>query len=63
MGKKNFLKNRFTSGEISPKAYSRVDLLRYETGLKTLQNLSVMPHGGIQSRPGTKFVVEVMDSS
>lgn len=63
MGKKNFLKNRFTAGEISPKAYSRVDLLRYETGAKSIQNFTVMAHGGLESRPGTRFVAEVKDSS
>ena len=63
MGRKNFLKNRFTAGEISPKAYSRVDLLRYETGAKLLQNFTVMPHGGIESRGGSIFSAEVKDSS
>ena len=53
----------FASGELSPYLYSRVDLNRYQTGLKTLKNFFVHPHGGASNRPGTKYVAEAKDST
>lgn len=53
----------FASGEISPALYSRVDLNRYHTGLKTCKNMYIHPHGGSSNRPGTFFSAEVKDSS
>lgn len=53
----------FTTGEISPKLRGRVDLAQYNNGVRTLQNFSIQPHGGITRRTGTKYVVEVRDSS
>lgn len=52
----------FSSGELAPALYSRVDLNRYNTGLKTCKNFIVRPHGGVCNRPGTKLVAEVKDS-
>ncbi len=53
----------FSSGEVAPALYGRVDLTKYATGLKTCLNYQVMRHGGVQNRPGTGFVAEVKDSS
>lgn len=53
----------FASGEIAPALYSRVDLTKYSTGLRTCLNWMVMRHGGITNRPGTGFVGEVNDST
>ena len=53
----------FSSGEITPALYARVDLVKYATGLKTLENFWVMRHGGVANRPGTKYIAEVKDSS
>lgn len=62
-GRRSTLKNRFTAGEVSPKVSARSDLTRYQTGLKTCQNFIVLAQGGVESRPGTKMVAEVKDSS
>lgn len=59
----NYLKNNFTSGQISRRLDVRSDLLRHKNGCTALENMVVMPHGGARSRPGTKFLVEVKDSS
>ena len=53
----------FTSGELSPALYGRVDFAKYYTGLKTCRNMLVRNTGGVSNRPGTRFVGEVMDST
>lgn len=53
----------FASGEIAPALHSRVDLTKYNTGLRTCLNWMVMRHGGVTNRPGTGFTGEVKDSS
>ncbi|HXH24046.1 MAG TPA: hypothetical protein VNI78_02280, partial [Vicinamibacterales bacterium] len=50
------LQPAFTSGEISPSLYARVDLALYQTGLRKLRNCFVRPHGGVSNRSGTQFV-------
>jgi len=46
----------FTAGEISPQLYGRVDIQKYPTGCRTLENFLVRVHGGVQRRPGTYYV-------
>jgi len=46
----------FTSGEIAPSLWGRVDISRYYTGLKTCKNFIVRQFGGVSNRPGTKYV-------
>lgn len=53
----------FAGGEFAPNLYSRVDLQKYSTGLKTAKNFFVHPHGGASNRPGTYFVAETRDST
>lgn len=53
----------FTAGEISPELFSRRDLAKYQVGARLLENFSVMPYGGVQNRPGLKFVAEVKASA
>lgn len=53
----------FTAGELSPSLWARVDLSKYQTGLKTAKNLFVHAHGGISNRAGLEFINEVKDSA
>jgi len=53
----------FAGGELAPALYARVDTTKYATGLRTCRNFFVMKHGGVATRPGTKFIAEVKDSS
>lgn len=53
----------FAAGEVSPQLFGRVDLQKYQTGLETAENLIVLPSGGATSRPGTRFVATVRDST
>jgi hypothetical protein len=50
------LQMTFTGGELSPQAYGRVDLAKYQSGLKTLRNFYVHPLGGVVNRAGTEFI-------
>lgn len=48
----------FSSGEISPSLYARVDLTKYATGLRTAKNGIILRYGGFSNRAGTEFVCE-----
>lgn len=53
----------FTGGEVAPSLYARVDTAKYQNGARTMRNFEVMRHGGAQNRPGSKYIVEVKDST
>lgn len=53
----------FASGELAPSLYARVDLARYQTGLKLCRNFLVMPYGGIKNRPGTVFIAPTRNNA
>jgi hypothetical protein len=48
--------NSFTTGAVSPAAYTRVDLQKYAAGCKRIVNGVVLPHGGLTKRPGTRLI-------
>lgn len=48
--------NSFNAGELSPLLYGREDLAKFQSGCSTLENLIVLPQGGVVKRPGTKYV-------
>lgn len=53
----------FTSGELSPRLFGRVDLNRFFNGAGLIRNFIVHPHGGLTRRPGSYFVSEVKGST
>ena len=53
----------FAAGEITPKLFGRTDLGKYDSGVATLENFLVQPHGGVTRRPGTQFIAEVKNSA
>lgn len=53
----------FAKGEVAPSLFARVDTTAYAAGLATCRNQIVKKQGGLANRPGTKFIVEVKDSS
>lgn len=55
--------NTFNSGELSDYLSARTDLSKYRNGCDTLENMLVLPYGGVERRPGTEFIAEVKDSS
>lgn len=61
--KAQLIQTNFTSGELSPMLFGRVDIAKYFNGAATLENFVVRPQGGAVRRTGTYFVAEVKDSS
>lgn len=57
-----YIRNNFTSGEVSPALRLRNDLALFTSGLKTCKNVVVTPEGGVKSRAGSQ-VTYVMGSS
>lgn len=57
------IQRSFAAGEIGPELYGRADQTKYQTGLRTCRNFTVMRHGGVTNRPGSKYLAEVKDSS
>ncbi len=53
----------FSSGELSPGLYSRVDLAKYHVGAALLRNWFVRVTGGASTRPGTIYIGECKISS
>lgn len=53
----------FTAGELSPSLHARVDLAKYQVGLKKALNVFIHPHGGVSNRAGLEFVGEVKNSA
>ena len=52
-------KTSFTSGEIDPVLYGRIDLRAYEEGAARLRNVIVERTGGVRRRFGTKAIASV----
>ena len=57
------IKNSFVAGELSPRLEGRDDIDQYFQGNRQIENMIVLPHGGLSRRSGTRFVAEVKNSS
>lgn len=53
----------FGGGEFSPEMYSRIDLAKYTTGLKTARNVFIHPQGGVSNRPGFRYVAAAISNT
>jgi len=56
MPKATMIQPSFTSGELAPRMYGRVDVERYFTGVKTMENFLLTPFGSAERVPGTYYV-------
>jgi len=63
MPKFNVTQTNFTAGELSPRMLGRVDVARYNNGLKRAENVVILVQGGALGRPGTLFVQETKTSA
>jgi hypothetical protein len=54
--------NDFTKGELSPRFSGRSDLQFYYQGADTIENGIVLPQGGVERRPGTRYFGSVQDA-
>jgi hypothetical protein len=50
------IQTNFTAGELSPRVHSRVDIAKYNNGLKACENVQLLVHGGARRRPGLRYV-------
>lgn len=50
------IQTNFTAGELSPRLLGRTDIDKYKNGAATIKNFTVLKHGGVTRRMGTKFV-------
>lgn len=57
------IQRSFAGGEIAPALYGRSDQGKYQSGLRRCENFTVMRHGGVTNRPGTKYIAQVKDSN
>lgn len=55
----SLMQSSFSAGEIAPSLAGRVDLARYQTGLKLCRNFAIMPYGGAKNRAGLQFIDRV----
>lgn len=53
----------FAGGEITPELFGRVELGKFQSGVRKLLNFFVLPHGPAVRRPGTHQVLEARDSA
>lgn len=53
----------FAAGVLGPGLQGRIDLAKYQVGLKTGENIFIHAHGGFSNRAGTRLVAEVPDST
>lgn len=49
-------KRSFAGGEITPELAGRIELPKFQTGLKTCENAIVLPHGPVKNRPGLQYI-------
>jgi hypothetical protein len=63
MGKAIPIQTNFSGGELSPRVGSRIDIAKYNNGLKVAENVQVVVQGGARGRPGLRFVRESKDST
>jgi hypothetical protein len=52
------VQTNFTAGELSTRMRGRVDVTRYQNGADTIENGIVLVQGGVERRPGFRFVAE-----
>lgn len=57
------LTRSFASGEITPELFGRIELAKFQTGLKTCRNFETLPHGPAANRSGFEYVLETKFSA
>lgn len=49
----------FTAGEFSPRLEGRFDIEKYYNSASTIHNFTVQTYGGVQKRPGTRYIAAI----
>lgn len=55
--------NSFNAGEVTPKLDARIDLQKYASACRVMENFIPLVEGGAMARPGLYYVDEIKDSS
>lgn len=63
MPKAQYIQTNFTAGEVSPRLEGRVDFAKYVNAVKTMENMTVLPHGGAVRRGGSRHITTVKTAS
>ena len=48
--------SNFTAGELDPLLVGRVDIQQYASAVSKATNVVMLPQGGFERRPGSKFM-------
>jgi hypothetical protein len=59
----NLLVTALNAGELSPYMDARLDVEKYRSGCRTLENMIVLPYGGVYRRAGTEYLGEAKNAS
>ena len=59
MSRVTLYQSNFTQGEIDPLVQGRIDIQQYASALDRAKNVLVMPQGGFERRPGSKFMFDL----
>ena len=51
--------SNFTVGELDDLVKSRIDLEQYASGLDRAKNVTIMPQGGFERRPGLRYMADL----
>ena len=63
MARANLNQTAFTGGVFSPRVLGRVDIDRYQTGLKRCTNAHPVLHGGVKRRAGSRYLAAALASA
>jgi hypothetical protein len=59
----NLLVTALNAGELSPYMDARSDVEKYRSGCRTLENMVVLPYGGVYRRAGTEYLGEAKNAN
>uniref|UniRef100_A0A6M3IYH1 Putative tail tubular protein n=1 Tax=viral metagenome TaxID=1070528 RepID=A0A6M3IYH1_9ZZZZ len=63
MAKIDVIKTSFVGGEFGSSLFGRTDVAQYANACEIVENFLVRPYGSAISRPGSRYVAEVKDST
>ncbi len=63
MAKIDCIKTSFAGGEFGSSLFGRIDIAQYANACEIVENFLLRPYGSAISRPGSRFVNEVKDST
>ena len=58
MSRTRIIQNSLTTGTISPTLQGRIDLDKYYNAVEVAENVTIMPHGGMERRPGLRAMTQ-----